>query len=56
MLTITNLHATTILPELVSGRGTASEAGGGGVCAIILSPSVSRWRDCHLPETSSGRI
>jgi len=41
----------TILPELVSGRGTAGEAGGGG--GMPLRQSL---RDCHLPETSSGRI
>ena len=52
--------ATQILPELVSGRGTARRSrvveGCGAVSAASRRPLRHWLRQCHLPETSSGRI
>src|SRR6185312_12718753 len=51
-----------ILPELARGEGPPGRSLGGGgairlrIPDLRLHPSVSRWRGCHLPEASSGRI
>jgi 2-oxoisovalerate dehydrogenase E2 component (dihydrolipoyl transacylase) len=39
--TLVVIEVEDILPELVSGRGTASEASGGGALGVEVSPSVS---------------
>lgn len=60
------LWSNQILPELVSGRGTAGHSPvvegpplaaefRRAIHSLRSRPSVSP-SDCHLPETSSGRI